>query len=138
MVFSKEMGRRKIKGIESSSKGGISEVRFVYHSKMEGYATLMSDIPKLAKISNSPSLRNGNLNHRTGLTSLNDDTGGKNMCSTAPQPNITPVKRLTSFAQIFIKPSEKLLLSKKISLTMKPSKSNKTEEPKWTKKQEII
>jgi|LGVE01.1.fsa_nt_gb hypothetical protein len=72
----------------------------------------------LNKISNSPSLRNGNLNHRTGLTSLNDNTGGKNMCLTAPQPNITPVKRLTPFAQIFIKQSEKLLLSKKISLSL--------------------
>ena len=28
-------------------KGGICEVNFGYHSKLEGYTTLMSDIPKL-------------------------------------------------------------------------------------------
>ena len=45
--FSKEMGRRKIKEIGCSSKGGICEVTFGYHSKMGGYTTSMSDIPKL-------------------------------------------------------------------------------------------
>lgn len=28
-------------------KGGICEVSFGYYSEMEGYATLMSDIPKV-------------------------------------------------------------------------------------------
>ena len=31
-------------------KGGICEVNFGYHSKLEGYTTLMSDIPKLDDI----------------------------------------------------------------------------------------
>ena len=31
-------------------KGGICEVNFGYHSKLEGYTTLMSDIPKLYEI----------------------------------------------------------------------------------------
>ena len=31
-------------------KGGICEVNFGYHSKLEGYTTLMSDIPKLGEI----------------------------------------------------------------------------------------
>ena len=44
------MGRRKIKEIGSSSKGGIYEVTFGYHSKMGGYTTSMSDIPKLYAI----------------------------------------------------------------------------------------
>ena len=32
-------------------KGGICEFDFGYNAKMEGYTTLMSDIPKLNKIS---------------------------------------------------------------------------------------
>ena len=59
---SKEMGRRKIKEIERSFKGGIYEVIFGYHSKMEGYTTLMSDmrfssltqIPSALRISTVP------------------------------------------------------------------------------------
>ena len=31
-------------------KGGICEVNFGYHSKLEGYTTLMSDIQKLGEI----------------------------------------------------------------------------------------
>jgi hypothetical protein len=31
-------------------KGGMYEVNFGYHSKMGGYTTLMSDIPKLSAI----------------------------------------------------------------------------------------
>ena len=31
-------------------KGGISEFDFGYNAKMEGYTTLMSDIPKLGEI----------------------------------------------------------------------------------------
>ena len=31
-------------------KGGIYEVSFGYNPKMEGYTTLMSDIPKLSEI----------------------------------------------------------------------------------------
>jgi hypothetical protein len=31
-------------------KGGICEVNFGYHSKLEGYTTLMSDIPKLGEM----------------------------------------------------------------------------------------
>jgi len=33
--------------IRSLLKGGIYEVSFGYHSKLDGYATLMSDTPKL-------------------------------------------------------------------------------------------
>ena len=33
--------------ISSQLKGDIYEVSFGYHSKMEGYTTLMSDIPEL-------------------------------------------------------------------------------------------
>lgn len=47
MEFSKEMGRRKIKEIGCSSKGSISEVRFVYHSKIVVYANASWDITKL-------------------------------------------------------------------------------------------
>jgi hypothetical protein len=36
--------------ISSRLKGGIYEVSFGYHSKLEGYATLMSDIPELGDI----------------------------------------------------------------------------------------
>jgi len=36
--------------ISSQLKGGIYEVSFRYHSKLEGYATLMSDIPELYEI----------------------------------------------------------------------------------------
>ena len=31
-------------------KGGICELNFGYNAKMEGYTTLMSDIPKLYEI----------------------------------------------------------------------------------------
>ncbi len=37
--------------ISNQLKGGIYEVSFGYHSKLDGYATLMSDIPKLYDIS---------------------------------------------------------------------------------------
>jgi len=47
VAFSKEMGRRKIKEIGCSSKGGISKVRFVYHSKIVVYANTSWDITKL-------------------------------------------------------------------------------------------
>jgi hypothetical protein len=33
--------------ISSQLKGGIYEVSFGYQSKLDGYATLMSDIPEL-------------------------------------------------------------------------------------------
>jgi len=33
--------------VSSLLKGGIYEVSFGYNPKMEGYATLVSDIPKL-------------------------------------------------------------------------------------------
>ena len=36
--------------ISSPLKGCIYEVYFGYHSKSEGYATLMSDIPKLCEM----------------------------------------------------------------------------------------
>ena len=36
--------------ISSQLKGGIYEVSFGYNPKMEGYTTLMSDIPKLYDI----------------------------------------------------------------------------------------
>ena len=34
-------------GEKIQPKGGIYEVKFGYHSKMGGYTTLMSDMPKL-------------------------------------------------------------------------------------------
>ena len=40
------MGGRKIKEMGSSSKGGINEVSFGYHSKMGVYTISMSDIPE--------------------------------------------------------------------------------------------
>ena len=36
--------------ISSLPEGGICDVSFGYNSKMEGYTTLMSDIPKLGDI----------------------------------------------------------------------------------------
>jgi hypothetical protein len=36
--------------ISNQLKGGIYEVRFGYRSKLDGYATLMSDIPMLCAI----------------------------------------------------------------------------------------
>ena len=36
--------------VSSLLKGGIYEVSFGYNPKMEGYTTLMSDIPELYKI----------------------------------------------------------------------------------------
>ena len=35
--------------ISRQLKGGIYEVSFGYHSKLDGYATLMSDIPTLGE-----------------------------------------------------------------------------------------
>ena len=40
------MGLKEMK-ISRRLKGGIYEVSFGYHTKLDGYATLMSDIPKL-------------------------------------------------------------------------------------------
>ena len=40
--------------ISSQLKGGIYEVSFGYHSKLDGYATLMSDIPELCEIALCP------------------------------------------------------------------------------------
>ena len=42
------MLKRGLEGMKISSllKGGIYEVSFGYHSKLDGYATLMSDIHK--------------------------------------------------------------------------------------------
>jgi hypothetical protein len=42
--------RLKEMKISSRLKGGIYEVSFGYHSKLDGYATLMLDIPTLAEI----------------------------------------------------------------------------------------
>jgi len=36
--------------ISSRLKGDIHEVSFGYHSKLDGYTTLMSDIPELSEI----------------------------------------------------------------------------------------
>ena len=36
--------------VSSLLKGGIYEVSFGYNPKMEGYATLMSDIPELREV----------------------------------------------------------------------------------------
>ena len=36
--------------ISNQLKGGIYEVSFGFHSKMDGYATLISDIPTLSEI----------------------------------------------------------------------------------------
>lgn len=50
MAFSKEMGRRKIEEMESSSRGGIYKVSFGSHSKMVVDANPSSDIPELSEI----------------------------------------------------------------------------------------
>ena len=42
--------RLKDMKVSSLLKGGIYEVSFGYNPKMEGYATLMSDIPELSEI----------------------------------------------------------------------------------------
>ena len=42
--------RLKEMKISSQLKGGIYEVSFGYHSKLDGYATLMSDIQGLDEI----------------------------------------------------------------------------------------
>jgi hypothetical protein len=42
--------RLKEMKISNQLKGGIYEVSFGYHSKLDGYATLMSDIPELYEI----------------------------------------------------------------------------------------
>ena len=52
------MGLKKMK-ISSQLKGGIYEVSFGYHSKLDGYATLMSDIPKLGEIGKICSIEEG-------------------------------------------------------------------------------
>ena len=44
-----KMGLKEMK-FSSQLKGGIYEVSFGFHSKLDGYATLMSDIPKLGTI----------------------------------------------------------------------------------------
>ena len=36
--------------VSNQLKGGIYEVSFGYNPKMEGYTTLMSDIPELGEI----------------------------------------------------------------------------------------
>jgi hypothetical protein len=41
--------RLKEMKISSQLKGGIYKVSFGFHSKLDGYATLMSDIPKLCE-----------------------------------------------------------------------------------------
>lgn len=41
-----KMGLKEMK-FSSQLKGGIYEVKFGYHSKMDEYTALMSDIPKL-------------------------------------------------------------------------------------------
>ena len=42
--------RLKEMKISSLLKGGIYEVSFGFHSKLDGYATLMSDIPELCEM----------------------------------------------------------------------------------------
>jgi hypothetical protein len=42
--------RLKEMKISNQLKGGIYEVSFGFHSKLDGYATLMSDIPTLSEI----------------------------------------------------------------------------------------
>lgn len=43
------MGLKEMK-ISGQLKGGIYELNFGFHSKLDGYATLMSDIPELYAI----------------------------------------------------------------------------------------
>ena len=50
------MGLKKMK-ISSRLKGGIYEVSFGLHSKLDGYATLMLDISMLYKIPNSAKIK---------------------------------------------------------------------------------
>ena len=44
--------RLKEMKISSRLKGGIYEVSFGFHSKLDGYTTLMSDIPELYEMAN--------------------------------------------------------------------------------------
>ncbi|MEA2032470.1 MAG: hypothetical protein U9N41_02675 [Euryarchaeota archaeon] len=52
LIIKKSFIEDEVKEMKISSrlKGGIYEVRFGYNLKMEGYTTLMSDIPKLYAI----------------------------------------------------------------------------------------
>ena len=50
--------RLKEMKISSRLKGGIYEVSFGFHSKLDGYATLMSDIHTLYEIARFGKLRN--------------------------------------------------------------------------------
>jgi len=43
--------------VSSQLKGGIYEVSFGYNSKLDGYATLMSDIPELGKRTQARDIR---------------------------------------------------------------------------------
>ena len=45
--------RLKEMKISRRLKGGIYEVSFGFHSKLDGYATLMSDIPELSEMARS-------------------------------------------------------------------------------------
>ncbi|HJH26852.1 MAG TPA: hypothetical protein C5S37_08805 [Methanophagales archaeon] len=52
LIIKKSFIENRLKEMKISNqlKGGIYEVSFGYHSKLDGYATLMSDIPKLGDI----------------------------------------------------------------------------------------
>ena len=52
------MGLKEMK-ISSLPKGGIYEVSFGYHSKLDGYTTLMSDIPELGDMFKVGVVNNG-------------------------------------------------------------------------------
>jgi hypothetical protein len=45
--------------ISSQLKGGIYEVSFRYNTNLGGYATLLSDIPKLSEMANPSEVKNG-------------------------------------------------------------------------------
>ena len=53
--------------VSSLLKEGIYEVSFGYNSKMEGYATLMSDITKLSEIEPACQTKNAKIYYRIRL-----------------------------------------------------------------------
>ena len=80
--------------IDSLLKGGISGISFGYNTKLDGYTTLMSDIPKLCAI-RKPAFEKGDHKFMTLLPSFNERErrNGKEI-PTNRDYLITGVKRL--------------------------------------------
>ena len=88
--------------ISSLLMGGIYEVSFGYHSKLDGYATLMSDIPKLCAI-RKPAFGKGDRKFMTLLPSFNgQETQTGTEIPTSRDYLITGIKRLTTFDPNFL------------------------------------